>query len=80
MIQEVKIIVKETDNVGELVDSILNIGVYKINSFEWKPFVEADAEEIALDSGLSQAQELCHHINRQMGEILAIEEVFEKDE
>ena len=80
MIQEVKIIVKETDNVGELVDSILNIGVYKVNSFEWKPFVEADAEGIALDSGLSQAQELCHHINRQMGEILAIEEVFEKDE
>ena len=36
--------VKNTDNIGELVDSILSIGVYQINGFDWKPEIEADAE------------------------------------
>ena len=36
--------VKNTENIGELVDSILSIGVHQINKFEWKPEVEADAE------------------------------------
>ena len=42
--------------------------------------MEADAEEIAIDQGISQARDLCHHINRQIGEILAIEKVFNEED
>lgn len=72
--------VYETINVGELVDSLLALGIYQIEELEWKPHVEIDSTEMAIDAGISKGKELCRHINRRMGTLLSIEEVFFEDE
>ena len=74
---EVKIVVHQTQNVGELVDSLLGLGIYQIQELEWKPFVEIDLVEKAIDAGITQAKLLCSHINRKIGAILSITEIYE---
>ena len=76
---DVKITIINTENIGRLIDQILALGVYKINSLEWKPFVEIDAEEKAIDEGKQQGKDLCGHLNKKMGDVKIIEEKFESD-
>lgn len=42
--------------------------------------MEVDSTEVAIDTGINKGNELCRHINRVMGTILSIEEVFFEDD
>lgn len=50
-----------------MFDALKPLGIYKINSFEWKPFEEVNAEEIAINTGIAQGKGLCERINRKIG-------------
>lgn len=41
---DVTVIIKEASLTGEVFDSILSLGIYKINGFQWKPNEEVDVE------------------------------------
>lgn len=63
-----------------MLDKLASLGIYKINSFDWKPFEEVNVEEIAINNGIAQGKDLCEKINRKIGQILAIEEVYSADD
>lgn len=62
------------------MDSLLGVGIYQMEELEWKPFLEIDSVQKAIDSGISQATELCRHIGRKIGAILSITEILEEDD
>ena len=76
VMHDVKITIKNTGNIGLLVDKILALDVHKINKVEWQPFEETDAEEKAIEDGITQGTDLCGHINKKLGDIIEIEEIF----
>jgi uncharacterized protein YggE len=74
------IVVEETQEIGELVDNLLRLGIYQISSIEWKPNTEINPVERAIDVGIGQAMSRCKHINRTMGTILSISEILSEKE
>lgn len=72
---EITITLRNTENIGVLVDRLLSKfgDSIIINGQEWKPEVEEDVEEKVIDEGLAQGRDLCSHIGKEMGDIIKIE-------
>ena len=75
MKHEITITLRNTENIGILVDRLLSKfgDSIIINGQDWKPEVEEDVEEKVIDEGLAQGRDLCSHIGKEMGDIIKIE-------
>ncbi len=77
---EITIKVHAVDKIGELVDGIMYGKEIIYKSFEWKPLKEKDIGEEAIEEGLKEGKELCQKLGLELGRIVAIEEVADREE
>ncbi len=77
---EITITVENTENVGTLVDSLLQCGIEEITQFEWQPNDEKDATEEAFSDGLDEGRKLCRNAGKRFSRIVSVEEVVEEEE